>query len=122
MGMKLSNLAGQSFTFTKKNGELSLQSNMPSKQQFIVINDEVYERRRVHQFKISDVDDPELYAAHPIWEWQQTEHGKWVMAHTHEPTFHILADPISYGYQISITAHITPKRWTEYVLRGWYTG
>ena len=111
------NLAGQSFTFTKKNGELSLQSNMPAKQKFIVINDEVYERKRVHQFRMGDVEDPGLYAAHPIYEWQQTEHGKWVMEHTYEPTFHIIQEPITYGYLISITAHVTPKRWTEYCLR-----
>ena len=90
---------------------------MPAKQQFIVLNDEVYERKHVHKFRMGDVEDPELYCAHPIYEWQQTEHGKWVMQHTHEPTFHIFQDPLNFGYIISITAHVTPKRWTEYCLR-----
>lgn len=115
--MRALHQAVQSFTSIKQSGGHSLRSNMPAKQQFIVVNDEVYERRRIHQLRISDVEDPELYAAHPIWEWQQTEKGVWVMAHTYEPTFHIIADPITYGYLISITAHVTPKRWTEYCLR-----
>jgi hypothetical protein len=33
----------------------------------------------VHQFTMGDVDDPEVYAAQPIYEWQQTEAGKWIM-------------------------------------------
>ena len=76
----------------------------------------------VHKIPMGDVEDPELYAASPIIEWQQTEQGKWVMEHSLDPTFHINMEPITYGYQVVITAHITPKRWTEYVLRGWYTG
>ena len=117
MGTKQWNLAGQSFTFTKINGELSLHSNMPPKLKCIVVNNEVYERRLVDSMRMSDVEDPELYAAVPIVEWQKTEKGAWVMAHSIDPTFHITVDPISYGYVISITAHITPKRWTEFCLR-----
>lgn len=91
-------------------------------QKYQVYNDEVYERKVVHRFTMGDVEDVEIYIAQPISEWQQTEHGKWVMAHGKDPQYHINADPVSYGYQIVITAHITPKRWTEYVLRGWFTG
>jgi len=87
-----------------------------------VYDDQVYERRIVHRFRLSDVDDPEIFVASPIYDWQQTEHGKWVMTHGKDPTYHINAEPTSYGYVVCITAHITPKRWTEYILRGWYTG
>lgn len=66
---------------------------------------------------MADVEDPELYAAQPIWEWQQTEHGKWVMQHGIDPTFHTHPDHMNYGYWIQITAHIEPKRWTEYCLK-----
>lgn len=90
---------------------------MPAKQQYIVVNDEVYEKKLVHKFQMGDVEDPELYAAQPIYDWQQTEMGQWVMKHSIDPTFNIFVDPVSYGYQISITAHITPKRWTEFCLR-----
>jgi hypothetical protein len=115
--MNKHSLAGQSFTFVKENGEHTLHSNMAPKQKYHVHNNEVHERRIVHNLLMSDVDDPELYAAQPIYEWQQTEKGKWVMEHGLDPTFHIIADPMTYGYKIAITAHITPKRWTEFCLR-----
>lgn len=96
----------------------------PEKQlgKYQVYGDEVHERRVVHRFVMGDVEDIEIYIAQPLYEWQQTDHGKWIMAHGKDPTYHINADPITYGYQITVTAHITPKKWTEYILRGWYTG
>lgn len=78
---------------------------------------QVYTRRHVHQFSMGDVEDPDLYAAGPIWDWQQTEQGTWVMKHGLDPTFHTSVDHVSYGYTINITAHITDKRWTEFLLR-----
>ena len=90
---------------------------MENKQKFIVLNNEVYERRHVHSFLMGDVEDPEIYMAQPIYEWQQTEMGQWVMQHAYEPTYHIMPDAINFGYRIAITAHITPKRWTEFCLR-----
>lgn len=116
-GILTSKLVGQSFTFAKENGAPTVISNMQPNQQYILRNDEVYERHKVHTFRMGDVEDPEIYVAQPIYDWQQTEMGKWVMEHSIDPTFHIFADPLNYGYTISITAHITPKRWTEFCLR-----
>jgi len=49
----------------------------------------------LHTFSMGDVEDPYLYAAFPISEWQQTEHGRWVMENVvGEPTFHITPDMI----------------------------
>jgi hypothetical protein len=107
----------QSFILDKESGLPGSRLNMAQQNQFKVHNDEVYEKRRVHSFKMSDVDDPELYAAQPIWEWQQTDHGKWVMTHSLDPTFHVMSDHLNWGYRILIEAWITPKRWTEYCLR-----
>ena len=87
--------------------------------QFHVHNGEVYERRLVHKFRMGDVEDPTLYAAQPIYDWQQTEKGKWVMKNGLDPTFHVHPDIMNYGHIIAIVAHISPKRWTEFVLRGW---
>ena len=80
-------------------------------------NGQVYTRRHVHKFSMGDVEDPELYAAGPIWNWKKTEQGIWVMKHGLDPTFHTHVDHTSYGYTINITAHITVKRWTEFLLR-----
>lgn len=98
---------------------VSTKLGMTSKptQKYQVYDDEVYEQHVVRRFTMSDVDDPELYVAHPIWEWQQTEHGQWVMKHGKDAQYHMHMEPVTYGYQVVITAHITPRRWTEYCLR-----
>ena len=95
------------------------QLNMPKKSmmQFKVFDNECYERRTVHTFQMGDVEDPDLYVAQPIHEWQQTELGAWVMKHGRDPTYHVHPDYLNYGYRIVIVAWITPKRWTEYCLK-----
>lgn len=55
-----------------------------------------------HTFNMGDVEDPEIYAAQPIWEWQKTEHGQWVMEHCADPIYRIGADPIQMGYRITL--------------------
>ena len=35
----------------------------------------------VHEIKMGDVEDPDIYVAAPIWEWQQTDAGKFIMEH-----------------------------------------
>lgn len=67
---------------------------------------------------MGDVEDPDIYAAEPIWQWQQTTQGQWVMQHAHDLTYHTGADPHGYGYLISIRGAINDsKRITEYLLR-----
>ena len=71
-----------------------------------------------HTFTMGDVEDPDIYAAEPIYKWQQTEQGTWVMQNAHDLTYHTGADPHSFGYRISIRGIINdPKRITEYFLR-----
>ncbi len=55
-----------------------------------------------HSFSMGDVEDPEIYAAHPISEWQQTEQGQWVMEHCADPTYNIGPDPALMGYRITL--------------------
>jgi hypothetical protein len=86
-------------------------------QQFMVINNEVRERHLVHKMKLGDVEDPDIYAAAPIWDWQQTEHGKWVMKNGFDPTYSVTTDYQAFGYIVAIHAHFTPKQWTEYLFR-----
>ena len=58
----------------------------------------------VYQFKIGDVEDPEIYAAEPLWQWQQSEAGKWIMEHSLEtPSWH--KGGISY-LDMSTTYHV----------------
>lgn len=98
--------------------EIRLDSNSPKlNQKYHLIDDQVYTRREIHTFKMGDVEDPELYAAQPIWEWQKTPMGQWVMTHCKDPTFHTYPDAVNYGYTILITAYMTDKRYTEFALK-----
>jgi len=72
----------------------------------------------LHTFTMSDVDDPYLYAAFPISEWQKTEHGQWVMEHAvGQPTFYCNADPHTYGFRVEVVGDLTEHDLTYFKLR-----
>lgn len=72
----------------------------------------------VHTFTMSDVDDPDLYAAEPLWQWQNTEEGKWVMAHAIEtPVWHRHNDVSSYTIRYAITAKLRGRDYTFWQLK-----
>lgn len=72
----------------------------------------------VHRFRISDSEDPEMYASEPLWQWQQTEQGKWVLAHSaQEPYFNIRLDPEHYSYECIIVADLVNHDLTYFNLR-----
>lgn len=94
----------------------------PTKQthKFVVENDRVYEIHRtvVHKFSMSDVEDPEIYAAEPIWKWQQSESGKWVMEHAVEPpVWHRWQEPITYSQTYAIVAKLKGPDYTFFNLK-----
>ena len=67
---------------------------------------------------MGDVDDVDIYVAQPIYEWQQTEQGKWVMEHARNLTYHTVPDPRTFGYRITISGEIdTGPQLTEYLLK-----
>lgn len=70
-----------------------------------------------HSFSMGDVDDVDIYAAQPIYEWQQTEQGQWVMEHATDLVYYTGADPITFGYKITICGEIDGPAATEYFLR-----
>ena len=72
----------------------------------------------LHEFNMGDVEDPYLYAAHPIYQWQQTEKGKWVMEHAlDKPVFHCLPNRERFGYRVVISGDLSPKDQTYYFLK-----
>ena len=90
------------------------------KYQYNLVNDKVIEVKTVvvHRFLMGDVEDPDLYAAEPMWKWQQSEQGAWVMEHAVEsPVWHRQADPYNYGYQYAISAKLTTKDLTYFYLK-----
>jgi len=72
----------------------------------------------VHVFRMGDVEDPDLYVAQPIYNWQQTEAGKWVMENSApKPSWHRIISYDTYGYLYQIKAYLTHKQLTYYKLK-----
>jgi hypothetical protein len=72
----------------------------------------------VHTFGMGDVEDPDLYAAQPLYEWQESEMGKWVMENAVEtPSWHRHADPYNYGYRYAIKAKLKDVDYTFWCLK-----
>lgn len=67
---------------------------------------------------MSDCEDPDLMVAQPIYEWQQTDAGKYVMQNSKpEPMWLRSFDTSTYGYIYSIRACLTPEQITYYKLK-----
>jgi hypothetical protein len=68
--------------------------------------------------RMGDVEDPDIMVAQPIYEWQKTEAGKYVMENSKpEPMWHRRFDVSTYGYEYAIQAELTPEQITFYKLK-----
>ena len=73
---------------------------------------------KVHEFNMGDVEDPDLYAAQPLYEWQQSEAGKWVMENAVvTPFWHRTTDPYNYGYKYYVIARLKEQDQTYWTLK-----
>jgi len=87
---------------------------------YMIIDDRVEEVREVvvHEFTMGDVDDPDLYAAQPLWEWEKSEAGQWIMENAVEsPCWYRIPDSMQYGYKYQVRAKLSGPRLTEFLLR-----
>lgn len=87
---------------------------------YVVIGNKVEEIKSfvVHKFKVSDVEDPDLYAAEPLYEWEKSEKGEWIMKNAYEtPEWHRHLNHLSYSYEYLIRAKFKGPTITEYLLR-----
>ena len=72
----------------------------------------------VHEFSMGDVEDPDLYAAQPISEWQNSAAGQFVMAHAVEkPYWTRSIDQFGYGYRYVIVARMKEPDQTFFRLK-----
>ncbi len=72
----------------------------------------------VHEFTLGDVEDPEIYAAGPIWDWQQTEAGCWIMEHAiTKPYWTKAIDYPTYSIRIRIMARLSDQDQTFWRLK-----
>ena len=72
----------------------------------------------VHRFRMGDVDDPDLYAAQPLWEWENTEAGQYVMKNAvDKPEWHRNVSHLTMGYEYAIIAELEKKKLSEFYLK-----
>jgi hypothetical protein len=86
----------------------------------MIIEDKVHKIHDVvvHRFTMGDVEDPDLYAAQPLIEWQRSEKGAWIMEHAVEsPIWHRMVDHTSFGYAFVIRARLKDVDYTFYQLK-----
>ncbi len=92
----------------------------PPMNKYVLVGDRVEEVRNivVHEFSLGDVDDPDLYAAQPLYDWEKSEQGQWVVKNACDtPTWQRIADPMSFGYRYRITAKLMGPALTEWILK-----
>ena len=67
----------------------------------------------VKEIRMGDVEDPDLWVASPIYEWQQTEPGKFIMEHAEEtPYWTSHTDYLTYGTIYRIMARLSEQNET----------
>ena len=69
----------------------------------------------VKEITMGDVDDPYLYAAFPIHEWEQTEEYAWLKTQCDDMVF--FCDAHYFGFIIRVYAPLTGKALTYYNLK-----
>jgi hypothetical protein len=70
----------------------------------------------VHEIRMGDVEDPDIMVADPIWKWQQSDAGKFIMEHAVEkPYWTRSMDYASWGHKYRIMARLSEQNelfWT----------
>jgi hypothetical protein len=87
---------------------------------FMEIGNKVHRIHKVvvHRFRLADAEDPDLYAAQPLYEWQQSEMGKFIMAKAVDtPEWHRNLDHTTYGYQYAVVAKLKDVDYTFWTLK-----
>jgi len=72
----------------------------------------------VYEFSMGDVEDPDLWAAEPLYKWEKSESGKWIMEHAIEPpVWQRQLDITQMGYRYCVTAKLRSKDLTYFLLK-----
>ena len=67
----------------------------------------------VHEIAMADVEDPDLFVAQPIYEWQQTKAGKFIMENAEDKPYWVSGtDYNNYGYKYRIMARLSEQNET----------
>ena len=97
--------------------------NRPSEYKVINGNVVKFSDMVVHRFRIGDVEDAVLYAIEPIWQWQQSDAGQFVMENAVEPPWWVRHVDLNwYGFEFVIMARMRESDQTFYTLKYVNTG
>jgi hypothetical protein len=65
---------------------------------------------KVHEFRMSDIEDPDLFAAQPLAEWADSEAGKWCIENAEEVPYWVRQNDLStYGYAYAVMARLSEQ-------------
>ena len=71
----------------------------------------------VKEIRLGDVEDPYLYAAFPLHDWEQTEECKWIKEQCDGDELVFFCDTYEYGFIIRVYAPLKGKALTFYKLK-----
>lgn len=72
----------------------------------------------VHRFIMGDCEDPDIYAAQPLWEWESSDAGQYVMKHAvDKPEWRRNTSYLTMGYEYAIIAELEKKKLAEFYLK-----
>jgi hypothetical protein len=82
------------------------------------VNEDKHISTPVHSFRMSDVEDFEIYAYQIIQEWKNTEEGQWIMENAVEPPhWESIIDANTFGYKCVIVAKFIEAKYLYWKLR-----
>ena len=72
----------------------------------------------VHEIRMGDVEDPDLFVADPIWQWQQSDAGRFIMENAvDQPYWTRGIDHNNYGHLYRIVARLSEQNETFWSLK-----
>ena len=72
--------------------------------------------RVLHRTHLQDSEDPVLYAAEPLWQWEKSDAGQWAMTHcTDTPSWYVSSTAM--GYEIIVTGPMSDEDHIFYMLK-----
>lgn len=71
----------------------------------------------ISEFRIAESEDIMVTVAQPLWEWEQTEQGRWIKEHGVDTKFTITPDIDIIGHRVKISSQLSEIDLTYFKLR-----
>jgi hypothetical protein len=74
-------------------------------------------KRHLHNLKIGDVEEPEIYLAFAWNGFSKTEKGTWIVDNCQNLVYNEHIDPNGLGYLYKISGNLTEENYTFFLLK-----